>query len=237
MTQSSEYDVVVFGAHPDDAEMAMGGTVALLSDAGKRVLVVPLTHSEMSTFGDPETREREAREAARILGVGTEFLDFKDLHVENTPAAREKIVRVLRAARPRIVFAPYHTNPYADFGGISHVDHYTTGALVRDSVKCSRLERFLPEMPKHTVERLFFYMLPRHMPASIIVDVTSVIDRTFEAIQAYSSQLAIQVRGNPIEHALRVSRANLGLTIGAAYAEGFVTDTPMAFSAVRFFEG
>ena len=235
MPRHSTYDILIFGAHPDDAEMSMGGTIIRLSDAGYKVLVVPLTHSEMSTFGDPVTREKEAQDAAKIMGVETEFLDFLDLHIENTPAAREKVVRVLRTYQPKIVFAPYHTNPLAEHGGVAHVDHYTTGSLVRDSVKLSRLQRFVPDIPKHTIHRTFFYMLPRNVLPAIVVDVSPVIDRAFEAIRAYKSQMEINFRGSPIEYNLQTSRAAVGLSIGAKFAEGFVTDTPLAFDPQQFF--
>ena len=233
---SRTYDVLIFGAHPDDAEMAMGGTLARLAEAGHRVLLVSLTRSEMSTHGTTETRQKEAEAAAKVFGCGTRLLDFPDTRVENTPAGRDQIVEIIRAHRPRLVFAPYHTNPLGEPGGVANVDHYNTGGLVRDAVKLARLEKVLPASPKHTVGRLYFYMLPRNVQPTFLVDVSMVEERMLKGIRCYATQMAIEVKGNSIEHVLLTSRAAQGLPIGALYAEGFVTDVPPVLGPQHLFE-
>jgi bacillithiol biosynthesis deacetylase BshB1 len=230
-----QYDVVIFGAHPDDVEMAMGGTAAKLASAGFSVLSVSLTPSEMSTYGDVVSRAEEFRRANEILGTDGRILDFVDTQVENTPAARLKIAKLLRETRPQIVFAPYHTNPITELGGIANVDHYTTGALVRDGAKMARIEKTIPDLPRHTIAQLYYYMLPEHIRPTIIVDVSDTFDQALQAIRAYETQLQINLAGAEIERVLTLRRATCGLTIGAAYAEPFLAELPLRFSPEMFF--
>ena len=84
--KEDRYDVLAFGAHPDDLEMAMGGTLALLGAAGRRVLMVSVTRGERGTHGDPETRRVEFERAAGILGCTPLLLDFPDTRVQNDEA-------------------------------------------------------------------------------------------------------------------------------------------------------
>ena len=66
---NNRYDVVVFGAHPDDIELSAGGTVAKMVSQGLKVVIVDLTRGELGTRGTPEIRHQEATSAAEILGV------------------------------------------------------------------------------------------------------------------------------------------------------------------------
>ncbi|RMG42815.1 MAG: hypothetical protein D6719_05330 [Candidatus Dadabacteria bacterium] len=220
-------DVLIFSAHPDDAEMAMGGTLLKLARAGLKLHHVVLTHSEMSTHGDVKTREAEFKSACEFIGCQGEFLDFYDTQVENTPQARLKIARVIRQYRPAAVFAPYHTNNRGEPGGIANVDHYATGALVRDAVKIARLKKTVPELEPHTVKRLFFYMLPRDVLPRLYVNITDLIDDAMALVRCYKSQMKINFMGNDIEHILKTKKASFGIEVGAGYAEGFTTDLPL----------
>lgn len=227
---------LVFSAHPDDAEMAMGGTLIRLTRAGCRVVHVCLTQGEMGTFGDTAARRLEFERAAEIIGCEARMLDFPDTGIENIRESRIRIARIIREVAPEIVFAPYHTNNLGELGGIANVDHYSTGSLVRDAVKMARLEKAVPDLPKHNIRKLYFYMLPRNVLPTLYVDVTESIDEALRAISAYASQMSIQFKGTPITELLLTRRAALGVEIGAKYAEGFVTDMPLVLSAESFFE-
>lgn len=236
MNNSQHFDVLVFGAHPDDAEMAMGGTMIRLVDAGFSVKQVILTPADMSTHGTPESRVREFEAACTSIGCSGEILDYQDTAVENTQEVRFRLARIIRQHTPAIVFAPFHSNPRGELGGVANVDHYTTGAAVRDAVKMARLQRTVPDVAKHTVKKLYFFMLPRDLLPSLYVDISDVIDRTMAAIRCYKSQMAINFIGNDIEHTLHTRRAARGLDIGVKYAEVFVTDLPLILKPGQFFE-
>jgi N-acetylglucosamine malate deacetylase 1 len=220
-------DAVAFGAHPDDVEMGMGGTIARLAHAGARVLLVSLTPGERGTHGDAASRAREAAAAAAILGCQHRILDFPDTRLEYGIEARERLMRLVREWQPRIVFAPYHTSRGTHHDGAAHVDHLTAGALVRDAVKLARLRGLEPELPAHDVQRLFYYMVPRHCTADFYVDVSAHMDVLRRALAAYATQMRIERQGNGIQEILEAFRRYYGVAAGCTFAEAFLCDEPL----------
>ena len=225
MTQ--QIDVLVVSAHPDDCEFAMGGTLIKMAQAGSKIFSLVLTESEMSTSGDVERRKRELAAACSIVGMQYEQWDLPDTGIDNTRENRLRVAKLIRQLKPRVVFAQYHTNPVGEMAGVAHVDHYTTGSLVRDAVKMARLEKTVPDVPKHTVSRLYFYMLPRQVMPTMLVDVSDVAERLQQLIGAYDSQLINKFGGLNLSDYLMTRRSNLGMDIGVRYAEGFITDVPL----------
>lgn len=219
-------DVVVFGAHPDDAEMGMGGTIARLSRSGTAVEIVSLTAGERGSFGTAEIRAREAQRAAAILGCRTRILDFPDTEVTGDLVTRSAIVEIVRELAPRVVFAPYHTSRWGHHDGAAHVDHLATGSVVRDALKLARL-RGVPGGAPHDVQRLFHYMMPRDRLPTLLVDVTDVMADFEAALEAYETQMRIQRQGSPILDILRTYRRFHGIAAGCAYAEAFLCDEPL----------
>src|SRR3954470_21237913 len=102
------FDIVGICAHPDDAELVMGGTLAREAARGRRVALVDLTRGESGSRGTPETRAAEAAEAARILGVAhRESLGLPDAQLCNVTEQKDKVVAALRRLRPRVVILPH----------------------------------------------------------------------------------------------------------------------------------
>lgn len=235
MGAGSLYDVVVFSPHPDDAEMTIAGTIIRLVRSGRRVLSVALTRGERGTFGDPETRAREFAAANAVMGSDGRMLDFPDTEVVNAPAGRLVIARVIREHRPQIVFAPYHTNRFDHHDGSANSDHWATGQLVRDGLKLARFRNVMPEVPAHDVSRLFYYMVPKDMLPTIVVDVTEVMDDVRRAIRSYESQMQIWRAENTILPLLETLRAYHGIRVGKRYGEAFLSDESLAFAPDHFF--
>lgn len=224
LRKEQTYDVVCFGAHPDDVEMAMGGTVAAMVAGGHRVAFVVLTRGELGTFGDAETRLEEARAAGEILGVDLRILEHPDGGVQDDLANRHELVRILRELRPAKVFAPY---PHARTGaldGRANVDHLATGLLVREATKLARLRKLLPEIEPHTVGRLFYYMLPDHQRPSFVVDVSEHRAKLEAAIEAYASQMEIRRGSLGVKDMLLLWRQQAGVPIRAELGEGFLSE-------------
>jgi bacillithiol biosynthesis deacetylase BshB1 len=220
-------DVVVFGAHPDDAEMGMAGTIARLTDAGHRVCIISLSAGESGTFGDRDTRAQEAQAAAAILGCETRLLDFPDTRIVCDVPARERIMDLLRELQPRIVFAPF---PYSRMGhrdGAAHLDHVATGEIARQAVRLARLRGKTSEFAAHDVRRLYYYMVPRNTQPSLFVDVTQTYDKAIAAISAYASQMRIHKQGTAILEILRGYRTWYGMAAGCPYAEAFLCEEPL----------
>ncbi|MBD3161366.1 MAG: hypothetical protein GF346_04110 [Candidatus Eisenbacteria bacterium] len=229
------YDVIVFSPHPDDAEMTIAGTLIRLIRSGRRVLSVALTRGEKGTFGDPETRAREFAAANRVMGTDGRILDFPDTEIVNHPEGRLRIARVVREVRPQIVFAPYHTNRFDHHDGSANSDHPATGQLVRDGLKLARFRNVMPELPHHDVQRLFYYMVPKDLLPTIVVDVSDVIDEVHAAIRAYESQMKIWRVENTILELLDTIRKYHGIRIGARYGEAFLSDEALSFDPDQFF--
>jgi LmbE family N-acetylglucosaminyl deacetylase len=236
MTEKVEtYDVVVIGPHPDDVEMSMAGTVIRLVRAGYRVLNVSVTRGERGTYGTVDTRQNEFTEANRLMGSVGRLLDFPDTAVANDYDGKLTIARLIRETRPQVVFAPYHTNPFGHHDGSANVDHYTTGQLVRDGLKLARFVNLLPGLAPYDVPYLYYYMVPKNMMPTMVVDVTSVIDEVWSAIRAYDTQMQIQRRSNSILELLETLRRYHGMRIGVRFGEAFASDESLPYGPHEFF--
>lgn len=179
---SAQLDMMAIAAHPDDAELAAGGTLILSMMQGLRVGVVDLTRGELGTRGTPELRAREASEAASILGLSVrENLGLPDGNI--TSDGLSALIRVLRKWRPRIVM----THPEI----CRHPDHVAAHHLVRNACFYAGLEKLdqsegaLPWRPQH----LLYFAEVRHFEPDFVVDVTSTWKRRTEALRCYGSQI------------------------------------------------
>jgi len=235
MSSSPLYDVVVFSPHPDDAEMTFAGTMIRLVRSGRRVLVAALTGGEKGTFGTVETRRQEFAAANAVMGTDGVILGFPDTEVTSTPEGRLRIARVIRTHMPQIVFAPYHTNRFDHHDGSANSDHWATGQLVRDGLKLARFKNVMPDLPPHDVQRLFYYMVPKDLLPTIVVDVTDVMEDVHRAIQAYATQMNIWRQENSILHLLDTIRAYHGIRIGRRFGEAFFSDESLLFEPDHFF--
>jgi LmbE family N-acetylglucosaminyl deacetylase len=217
-------DVVVFSPHPDDSEMTIAGTMIRLARAGHTVFNVSLTRGEMGTYGTVETRKQEFLRANEVMGTVGHMMDFPDTGVMNDREGRLKIASFVRRHRPRVVFAPYHTNPYTHLDGTANVDHYAAGALVRDGLKLARFRRLLPDQPPHFVQRILYYMVPKDVRPTFVVDVSDLREEIHEAIKAYATQMEIHKGEVMILELLDTMRAFHGLRIHRPLAEAFLSD-------------
>ncbi|MDB4867016.1 MAG: bshB1 [Cohnella sp.] len=174
-------DLLVFAAHPDDAEIGMGGTIVKHVRAGRKVGLIDLTYAEMSSNGDVETRQREAAEASRLLGLTVrENLGLPDRQLASVPEQLDKMVSVIRKYRPRHVFAPYFID--------RHPDHMNCSRMAEEAVFNAKLRRYLPEEPAWTVETLYYYFINDMHPPGLIVDISDVQEQKMAALRAYRSQ-------------------------------------------------
>jgi N-acetylglucosamine malate deacetylase 1 len=230
-TTIGECDVLCVGAHPDDIEMAMGGTVASLVAAGHRVAILVLTQGELGSYGDAPTRLEEARAAAAVLGASFEIWDLADGGVVDDLATRHRVARALREYRPQLVFAPY---PHARSGaleGRANVDHLATGLIVREATKLARFRKLMPELEAHEVRRLLYYMIPDDTKPSFVVDVSAHRATLEAAIEAYASQMQIRRGSRSVLEVLLLWREYMGLRIRAELAEGFLCEDALGGDA------
>jgi bacillithiol biosynthesis deacetylase BshB1 len=179
-------DVLVFAAHPDDAELAMGGTIARFANEGFSVGIVDLTRGEMGTRGSAETRQKEALEAAKILKTSIrENLLIPDGDIEITNGNIRKVVMLMRKYKPKIVFAPYFTD--------RHPDHINASKLIKRAMFVSGLEKIKTTESEiaqraYRPAKLFYYMQTYTFEPSFIVDISNFFETKMKAVWAYSTQ-------------------------------------------------
>ncbi|HUC90718.1 MAG TPA: bacillithiol biosynthesis deacetylase BshB1 [Paenibacillus sp.] len=223
-------DMLCFGAHPDDVEIGMGGTVAKHASAGLRVGICDLTRAEMSSNGTVEERQAEAAEASAALGLASRScLGLPDRGLSGTAGQIEAVVREIRAHRPRIVFAPYWDD--------RHPDHNSCSRIVEEAVFNAKLRRYLPDAPPVQVEQLVFYYINDVKDAGLVVDVTGCYERKRRALAAYRSQFEPVAQGSDrvatplnrryVENVEARDRL-LGASRQWTYAEGFILKRPFA---------
>jgi N-acetylglucosamine malate deacetylase 1 len=215
-------EVLAIAAHRDDVEQTCGGTLLKLRSQGVRTAILDLTRGEAGTRGSAAEREREAEEAAKILGVTwREALDIPDGQVENTYDNRIKIVNVLRRVRPRVVILPYWTG--------RHPDHYTTSTLGYEACFLSGLTKLETGAPPHRPFKIVYASLYADVRPSFVVDISPYIEERHCALMAYRSQYTNQKTGSGLfvpEGEIRertfAEARHYGLLGGVTYAEPFV---------------
>ena len=135
---SPPLDILAIAAHRDDVEQTCGGALLKSARRGQRTGILDLTQGEMGTRGTAEDREREAIDAAKILGVQwRRALDIPDGRVENTWENRLKVASVVRETRPRVVILPYWKG--------RHPDHYTASVLGYEACFLAGLAKLDPQ--------------------------------------------------------------------------------------------
>ncbi|EAR01160.1 bacillithiol biosynthesis deacetylase BshB1 [Maribacter sp. HTCC2170] len=225
-------DILVFGAHPDDAELGAGATIAKEVAEGKKVGIVDLTRGELGTRGSAEIRDEEAKKAAKILGVAVrENLEFADGFFTNDRPHQMAIIRMLRKYQPEIVLC----NAVDD----RHIDHPKGSKLVSDACFLSGLMKIDTKMEGDDnwqepwrPKQVYHYIQWKNLEPDFVVDVSGFIEKKIESILAYSSQFhdpKSQEPETPISSKNFLDSVNyrardLGRLIGVQHAEGFTVE-------------
>lgn len=222
-------DILVFGAHPDDAEIGMGATIYKHAKAGYRIGICDLTQAEMSSNGTVETRKAEAEQASRLLGLTERSnLGLPDRGLRMEAVQIDKIVQEIRRLRPRIVFAPYWQD--------RHPDHVMCGKLVEEAVFNAKLRKMLSDTAPHTVEHLYYYFINDLYEPQFVIDVSAGYELKQKALEAYRTQfiaadgeVATAINQGFLDY-IRARDKATGQRFGYDYAEGFVSKVPLAMN-------
>ena len=227
-------DILVFGAHPDDAELGCGATIAKEISLGKKVGIVDLTRGELGTRGSADLRDIEAANAAEILGVSVrENLRFADGFFTNDKKHQLEVIKMIRKYQPEIVLC----NAIDD----RHIDHSRGSKLVSDACFLSgllKIETLLGEKPqeKWRPKQVYHYIQWKNIEPDFVVDVTGFIDIKEKSIMAYGSQF---FNSNSLEPETPITSKNfidsvnyrardLGRLIGVDFAEGYTSERYVA---------
>jgi bacillithiol biosynthesis deacetylase BshB1 len=220
-------DLLVFGPHPDDIEIGLGGTVARHVDLGFRVGLCDLTAGEMGSNGTVEERLAEADAAGAVLGAAWRVnLRWPDRGIGGPDQIRAAAA-LMRDARPRTVALPYWSD--------RHPDHVAASQVLTDAVFNSGLRRFDPAAAAWKPQSICYYFINDSVTPSFLVNVSDVYERKRRALACYISQFtpsgggAVDTRlTSPRFRQLVESRdAQYGALAGVAFAEGLVVKDPI----------
>jgi bacillithiol biosynthesis deacetylase BshB1 len=227
-----QLDVVFTCPHPDDIEISMGGTVAKMVKQGYRVGLVHLTNGEPTPRGDVDTRMKEMRAAADVLGVHTlEMLDLPNRVLMDGPEPRYALAAVLRKYRPKIMVVMAGRTPAAS------PDHHQ-GQLIAEAARFySQLtkwnERFGGTKP-HRMDHLVYRPVRTaaeitHWHCQFVVDITDTMEQKVEAVRCYRSQFD-EKRFEGVEHYIRSNAGMEGVAAGFKYGELYALPRPLGLS-------
>lgn len=222
-------DILAIGAHPDDVELGCAATIAKHVSFGHSVGIIDLTHGELGTRGSATIREKEAKTAAKLLGVKVrENLGFADGFFTNDKKHQLELVKLIRKYQPDIVLA----NALYD----RHPDHGRAGQLIVEACFLSGLMKIPTKVSNKnqkpwSPKAVYHYIQFLPVEPDIVIDVTGFIEKKVETIRAFKSQFydpkskepetiisSPQFLKNVVERA-----SDLGRIIGVEYGEGFTS--------------
>ncbi|MEE3284825.1 MAG: bacillithiol biosynthesis deacetylase BshB1 [Planctomycetota bacterium] len=224
-------DLLVVAAHPDDAEISVGGVILSSVAAGRRVGVLELTNGEPTPRGTVERRAAETAAATEVLGVtwrGNLGLPNRSLQADLP--ARQQLAEVFRLTRPAVILAPYWED--------AHPDHVAASQLVDDARFWSKLSKTEMVGERFWPPRLYYYFsihLRIHPRPSFVFDISDCIDAKMQAIGCYQSQV-IEGRSTEFPTVLddiRDCARYWGWSIGRNYGEPLMSREEIGVSALE----
>lgn len=231
-------DILAIGAHPDDVELSCGATIAKEISLGKKVGILDLTRGELGTRGSAEIRDKEAADAAKILGVSVrENLGFADGFFLNDKEHQLSVIEIIRKYKPEIVLC----NATED----RHIDHPKGSKLVSDACFLSGLRKIETTLngelqAEWRPKRVYHYIQWQPIEPDFVVNVTGFMDIKTRAVKAYASQFYDPNSKEPespitsknfIDSVLYRAK-DVGRLIGVESAEGFISERYIAVNTL-----
>jgi len=224
-------DILVFAAHPDDAELACSGTILAHIAKGKKVGIVDLTRGELGTRGTPETRAEEAAAAADLLGVEVrDNLCLPDGFLQNDQSTLLELIKAIRTYQPELVLA----NAIHD----RHPDHGIGGALATRACFLAGLRKIDTHQEPWRPKNVYHYIQDRMITPDFVVDITPYWEEKVASIKAYRSQFYDPSSSEPLTYIstpefmkfIEARAMEFGHSIGVNYGEGFTKEKQLGIS-------
>ncbi len=231
-------DILAIGVHPDDVELSCAGTILKHIALKKKVGILDLTRGELGTRGTAEIRTKEAKKAAKILGVSfREQLNMADGFFRNNEKFQLEIIEKIRQYQPEIVLC----NAVSD----RHPDHGRSAKLVSDACFYSGLMKIetLHAKKKQQAWRpkaVYHYIQDNFIHPDFVIDITKYMDKKMEAISAFESQFynpnskepKTAISGEDFFELVKAKSMIFGRSIGVRYAEGFTADRTIGVNSL-----
>ena len=221
-------DVMVVAAHPDDAELGMGGAILKMLGSGLQVGVLDLTSGEPTPHGSETIRAEETECATKVLGLSwRQNLGLPNRSLEATLEARKKLAIVIRETQPKWLFAPFWVD--------AHPDHLAATELVDAARFWSKLSKTDMAGPRHHPERIFNYYcvhLKMHAQPAFVLDISDNWEQKRAAIECFQSQFVTgreSISTSFIDQ-LEIEAGYWGKSIGVRYGEPFTSREPIGLT-------
>jgi bacillithiol biosynthesis deacetylase BshB1 len=231
-------DLLVFGPHPDDAEIGCGGILLKMAALGYKCGIVDLTAGEMGTGGDVPTRREESANAAKVLKLTVrECLELPDCGLEDSFEMRAAVARVIQKYRPEVVLGPYYDLPPGR--GLGHNDHIKGGLMVAHGVNYAHLKKLESVYEPWYPKAVYYYFLPTDLMPTFVVDVSEHFDGWIDSIMCHVSQFGRADQNPNMRMFFESLATRWGRWAGGRYAQAFYSPWPLAcrdaLSAARVF--
>jgi N-acetylglucosamine malate deacetylase 1 len=217
-------DLLAIAAHPDDVELTSGGTLLKMADAGYATGILDLTRGETGTRGTPETREKEAQAAAKLLNVKVRRnANLPDAKLAVTDAFKIRVAEIIRELEPHTVIIPYWAG--------RHPDHYNGSKLAYEACFIAGLKNYPMQGAAYRPFKILYAAAYEYAQPTFAVDITPYYDQRKRAILAYESQFnpaskapdgRVKIPLDELEDRMSVQAMHFGRLIGVKYAEGYV---------------
>ncbi|MCH7960559.1 MAG: bacillithiol biosynthesis deacetylase BshB1 [Candidatus Hydrogenedentes bacterium] len=226
-------DVLAIGAHPDDVDIGVGGTLLRLIDRGHSVAILDLTRGEAGSRGTVEERLQEARDAATTLGVTTrENAALPDGGLTNSVEQREPIIRCIRTLRPKVILSHLDKD--------RHPDHRVAHDLVRDANFYAGVASIDTGAGPYRAPQRYGYR-PYHEDDTrpqFIVDISNYFEEKMRVLKSFRSQLynpsydgpETLIASEEFWDAIRTRAAYWGHRAQVAYGEPLFSDVPIVLN-------
>jgi N-acetylglucosamine malate deacetylase 1 len=217
--------MLVIGPHPDDQELGMGGSIALLASQGHKVHLVDMTTGEPTPLGSPEQRIKESTAAAKILNVGRTQVGLPNRQVIHDIASRHKLAAVIRAHKADVLFLPYPVDAHPDHVAVTRI-----GEDARFDAKLTKSD--IPGEPCYPKRIIYYFCthLRMNFVPTFCLDITNHLETKMAAINTYESQFIWNKSHVP--EMVKTMAGYFGSRIGTKYAEPFFTHEVLGFSGL-----
>ncbi len=227
--------IMVFGAHPDDSEIGMGGTIKKYTKQNYEVILVDLTLGEMSSNGNSELRREESDNASLLLGVKQRInLGFKDRNISDSIKNIETIAEVIRKYQPISVYYPSSIDP--------HPDHVKASNIIYEAIFHAKLIKFESLSLPWKVQNQFTYSINDNSSSDFYIDISAEFEDKIKALKCYKSQFGASENQNLtrlntgfLEY-IEASNKQMGYLSGVNYAEGFKKIGPLIIKNIGLWE-
>lgn len=232
-------DILIFAAHPDDAELSMGGTISSLTSRGFKIGIIDMTAGELGTRGSKKIRAQESKLAAEILKITVrENLKIKDGSIYESDFTRKKVVEKIRKYKPEFIFAPYFND--------RHPDHISASKIVKSAMFFAGVAKVKTfdkknEQKHFRPKKLFYYMQSYPFEPTFVIDISEHFETKMKSVFAYKTQFYNPESKEPTTFIsdpkfvkyLEARSRFYGFQIGKEYGEAFYCEELVEFDIIN----